>query len=107
MESLKAREAIAEHLEHRGLGGKRISYRLKDWGISRQRYWGAPIPMIACDRCGMVPVSEKDLPVVLPVNVQVTGMENRPWQGQRSLLRRRARHVVAGTARDRYDGYIR
>jgi leucyl-tRNA synthetase len=78
MESIKAREAIAQHLEDRGLGGKRISYRLKDWGISRQRYWGAPIPMIACDRCGMIPVSEKDLPVVLPVNVQVTGVGESP-----------------------------
>jgi len=86
MESLKAREAIAEHLEHRGLGGKRISYRLKDWGISRQRYWGAPIPMIACDRCGMVPVSEKDLPVVLPVNVQVTGLGESPLAGSKEFV---------------------
>jgi leucyl-tRNA synthetase len=78
MESVKAREAIAQHLEHRGLGGKRISYRLKDWGISRQRYWGAPIPIIDCERCGIVPVPEKDLPVVLPLNVQVTGMGESP-----------------------------
>ena len=66
MESAKAREAIAEDLEEKGLGGKRINYRLRDWGISRQRYWGAPIPIIYCDRCGTVPVPEKDLPVVLP-----------------------------------------
>jgi leucyl-tRNA synthetase len=78
MESVKARETIAQHLEHRGLGGKRISYRLKDWGISRQRYWGAPIPIIDCERCGIVPVPEKDLPVVLPLNVQVTGMGESP-----------------------------
>jgi len=78
MESIKAREAIAQHLEDRGLGGKRISYRLKDWGISRQRYWGTPIPIITCDRCGIVPVPEKDLPVVLPLNVQVTGMGESP-----------------------------
>ena len=48
MESPKAREAIAQYLEEKGMGGKRISYRLKDWGISRQRYWGAPIPIIYC-----------------------------------------------------------
>jgi len=78
MGSAEAREAIARHLEEKGLGGKRISYRLKDWGISRQRYWGAPIPIIYCDRCGTVPVPEKDLPVVLPENVEVTGMGESP-----------------------------
>ena len=74
MDSVKAREMIAQYLEEKGLGGKRVSYRLRDWGISRQRYWGAPIPIIYCDRCGTVPVPEKDLPVVLPFNVEVTGM---------------------------------
>lgn len=78
MESAEARESIAEYLEKRGLGGKRITYRLKDWGISRQRYWGAPIPIIYCDRCGTVPVPEEDLPVVLPENVEVTGAGESP-----------------------------
>jgi len=78
MESGKAREAIAQHLEERGIGGKRTSYRLRDWGISRQRYWGAPIPIIYCDRCGVVPVPEKDLPVVLPYDVEVTGKGESP-----------------------------
>ncbi len=78
MESKKAREAIATYLEKKGLGGPKISYRLRDWGISRQRYWGAPIPIIYCDRCGTVPVPEKDLPVVLPMNVEVTGMGESP-----------------------------
>jgi leucyl-tRNA synthetase len=66
MESRAAQEAIATHLEERGLGKKTVSYRLRDWGISRQRYWGAPIPMIHCPRCGIVPVPEADLPIVLP-----------------------------------------
>ena len=78
MDSVKAREAIAEDLEKKGLGGKRVSYRLKDWGISRQRYWGAPIPIIYCDRCGTVPVPEKDLPVSLPLQVDVTGVGESP-----------------------------
>lgn len=78
MESPKAREAIAQYFEDKGTGGKKISYRLKDWGISRQRYWGAPIPIIYCSRCGTVPVPEKDLPVVLPSNVEVTGMGESP-----------------------------
>jgi len=78
MDSVKAREAIAEYLEEKGLGGKRLTYRLRDWGISRQRYWGAPIPIINCEKCGTVPVLEKDLPVVLPFNVEVTGMGESP-----------------------------
>jgi leucyl-tRNA synthetase len=67
----KAMEAIADLLEERGDGKRAISYRLRDWGISRQRYWGAPIPMIHCPQCGMVPVPEKDLPVVLPEDVDM------------------------------------
>ena len=59
-------DAVAAALEHRGLGGKKTTWRLRDWGISRQRYWGTPIPIIHCDACGVVPVPEKDLPVVLP-----------------------------------------
>jgi leucyl-tRNA synthetase len=62
----QAKEAIADHLETQGLGQRAVSFRLRDWGISRQRYWGAPIPMIHCGRCGIVPVPEQDLPVVLP-----------------------------------------
>jgi len=69
MENTKVLEAIADFLTAEGKGKRTIQYRLRDWGISRQRYWGAPIPMINCDKCGIVPVKEEDLPVVLPENV--------------------------------------
>jgi leucyl-tRNA synthetase len=59
-------DAVANALEHRGLGAKQTAWRLRDWGISRQRYWGTPIPIVHCGACGVVPVPEKDLPVVLP-----------------------------------------
>ncbi len=78
MRSEPAREAIVRHLEEKSLGKRSIHYRLRDWGISRQRYWGAPIPMIDCPQCGTVPVPEKDLPVVLPRNVKLTGLGQSP-----------------------------
>jgi leucyl-tRNA synthetase len=87
--SVKAREMIAQYLDEKGWGGKRVSYRLRDWGISRQRYWGAPIPIIYCDRCGTVPVPEKDLPVVLPFNVEITGMGRSPLSGLKEFVETR------------------
>ncbi len=72
---LPSPEAIAkmsQYAEEHGFGKATVTYRLKDWGISRQRYWGTPIPMFYCDACGVVPVPEKDLPVLLPDNVEIT-----------------------------------
>ncbi|WP_201582530.1 leucine--tRNA ligase [Psychrobacter jeotgali] len=69
-------EAMLAKLEPLGLANKKIQYRLRDWGVSRQRYWGCPIPMVNCEHCGTVPVEEQDLPVVLPTNVVPDGRGN-------------------------------
>ena len=63
---------MAAFAEEKGFGKATVTFRLKDWGISRQRYWGTPIPMIYCEKDGIVPVPEKDLPVILPENVDIT-----------------------------------
>ncbi len=74
LSSEQAFEKIAAWLEARGQGKKRTTYRLRDWGVSRQRYWGAPIPIINCNKCGEVAVPEEDLPVVLPEDVEFDGV---------------------------------
>ncbi|MEE4357299.1 MAG: leucine--tRNA ligase [Desulfococcaceae bacterium] len=71
MENEKAKEEIISFLESREQGKKTVSFRLRDWGISRQRYWGAPIPVIHCESCGIVPVPEEDLPILLPEDADI------------------------------------
>jgi leucyl-tRNA synthetase len=76
--SAEARRLMNAYAEQEGFGKAAITYRIKDWGISRQRYWGTPIPMIHCPKCGVVPVPEKDLPVILPYDVKFTGKGRSP-----------------------------
>ncbi|WP_306533169.1 leucine--tRNA ligase [Geobacter sp.] len=78
LRSDEAKEKIADYLAQEGIGTKTVNFRLRDWGISRQRYWGNPIPVIYCDICGVVPVPEKNLPVVLPMDVEFTGEGGSP-----------------------------
>ena len=72
---------MAEFAEKKGFGEAAVTYRLRDWGVSRQRFWGAPIPIIYCEKCGTVPVPEKDLPVRLPDHAEFTGTGESPLAG--------------------------
>ncbi len=84
--SAEAKSRMNEHAERHGFGKAAITYRLKDWGISRQRYWGTPIPVIHCPSCGLVPVPEKDLPVILPIDVTITGKGQSPLLNVESFM---------------------
>jgi leucyl-tRNA synthetase len=84
--SAEARRVMNQRAEREGFGKAAITYRLKDWGISRQRYWGTPIPVIHCPKCGVVPVPEKDLPVVLPLDVKITGKGHSPLEDVPSFV---------------------
>ncbi|NYE23325.1 leucine--tRNA ligase [Pigmentiphaga litoralis] len=76
LDYVHAVDAVAADLSAKGLGEKRTTFRLRDWGVSRQRYWGTPIPIIHCETCGTVPVPEKDLPVILPEHLIPDGSGN-------------------------------
>ncbi len=73
MSSERARQAIAERFAAMGIGGKVVNFRFRDWLVSRQRYWGTPIPIVYCDACGEVPVPDDQLPIILPADVPITG----------------------------------
>jgi leucyl-tRNA synthetase len=77
---------IIEYIEQKGYGERKVNFRLRDWLISRQRYWGAPIPVIYCDDCGTVPVPEEELPVILPTDVKFTGVGETPLSTSESFI---------------------
>lgn len=81
----QAMEKIADQLEQKGLGKRAVSYRLRDWGISRQRYWGAPIPIVHCPDCGIVPAREQDLPILLPEDADLLEGGRSPLPGLESF----------------------
>lgn len=82
-------EKIIAYLEEKGIGKKAVSYRLRDWLISRQRYWGNPIPIVYCEKCGIVPVPEEDLPVLLPDDVEITEKGGNPLSRHEGFLKTR------------------
>ncbi|MBQ6713269.1 MAG: leucine--tRNA ligase, partial [Selenomonadales bacterium] len=86
MDNEEAMSAIIDWLEAHGVGKRRVNYRLRDWLVSRQRYWGAPIPMIYCPHCGTVPVPESELPVMLPDNVNFEGGMVSPLSGSEEFI---------------------
>jgi leucyl-tRNA synthetase len=86
LRSSEARQRITAFASELGFGAAAMTYRIKDWGISRQRYWGTPIPIIYCPQCGAVPVPEKDLPVLLPPNVKITGHGRSPLLGVETFM---------------------
>jgi leucyl-tRNA synthetase len=84
--SSQGKERIADHIESKGWGHRTVSYRLRDWLISRQRYWGTPIPIVYCDKCGIVPVPEEDLPVLLPEDAQFRPTGESPLKYHEGFL---------------------
>lgn len=86
MNNKEAIEKIIDYLEEKKIGRKSINYKLRDWLISRQRYWGTPIPMIHCDDCGWVPEKEENLPVLLPADVQFTGKGESPLATSKTFV---------------------
>ena len=85
--SLEAIEEMGQHAQEKRFGRKSILYRIRDWGISRQRYWGTPIPVIHCQNCGIVGVPYEDLPVVLPLDVELKGEEGSPLEKVESFVK--------------------
>ncbi|NPV90208.1 MAG: leucine--tRNA ligase [Firmicutes bacterium] len=86
LENEAGKAAIVKYMEGKGIGTRKVNYRLRDWLISRQRYWGAPIPIVYCDRCGMSPVPEADLPVILPTDVEFRGGGDNPLKDSASFV---------------------
>ncbi len=86
MNNIEAIEKIISYLEEKGIGKKAINYKLRDWLISRQRYWGTPIPMIYCEHCGWVPEKEENLPVLLPTDVEFTGKGESPLATSKTFV---------------------
>lgn len=103
MENKKALEAIADHLETHGIGKRTVNFRLRDWGISRQRYWGAPIPVIYCEDCGVVPVPEDQLPVVLPEDARLLEGGKSPLSALESFAKTQCHRCGRNDARRETD----
>ena len=91
---------MARYAEAHGFGQAAITYRIRDWGVSRQRFWGAPVPIVYCEKCGMVPVPEKDLPVQLPDRAEFTGSGESPLAGVADFVNTTCPNCNAPARRD-------
>jgi len=107
LDSARAFERLAEHFEAEGTGERKVNWRLRDWGVSRQRYWGCPIPVIHCERCGAVPVAEDELPVELPEDVEFEGVGS-PLKSDPEWRRTRCPQCGGGAERetDTFDTFV-
>ncbi|MBI5683411.1 MAG: leucine--tRNA ligase [Deltaproteobacteria bacterium] len=103
MNNRDAMDAIVKELEEKGTGKKSVSYKLKDWGISRQRYWGCPIPLIYCDSCGIVPAPYEKLPVILPEDIKLTGEGGSPLAQSDEFIKTRCPWCGSSSARRETD----
>ncbi len=108
LDNEEAKEKIADALEENGIGERKVNFRLRDWGVSRQRYWGTPIPIIYCDQCGAVPVPEKALPVVLPPDVELTAEGGSPLARKEEFVRTECPACGAAARRetDTFDTFV-
>jgi leucyl-tRNA synthetase len=102
LENTKAWDEIVNKLHKEAKGDKRVNFRLRDWLISRQRYWGTPIPFIYCEKCGVVPVREEDLPVLLPTDVKFTGKGHSPLTTSDEFMNTTC-HICNGPAKRETD----
>ena len=108
MPNREAFEQIVDWLESEGRGERAVNYRLRDWLVSRQRYWGAPIPIVYCEKCGTVPVPEDQLPVVLPEIEDYAPKGKSPLAAAEDWVARRLPELRRpGAPRDRHDGHLR
>ena len=100
LQNQEAKKKIAEWMEEKEIGKCVVNWRLRDWLISRQRYWGTPIPMIYCDKCGVVPVPEKDLPVKLPDKIEISGKGGSPLSFVKDFVDVRCPHCQEKARRE-------
>jgi leucyl-tRNA synthetase len=100
LSSLDAMDKIADYMEEEQIGRRKLNYKLRDWLISRQRYWGAPIPIIYCDKCGVQPVAEEDLPVLLPEKVEFKPHGESPLKDVKEFVNTKCPKCSSGARRE-------
>ena len=107
MGNQEAQQKMAAFAEEQGFGKPTVTFRLRDWGVSRQRYWGTPIPMLYCEKDGIVAVPDEQLPVLLPDNIEITQEGGSPLAKPPEFVKAILFQVRwPGAPRNRYDGYL-